>query len=317
MDDALTYARYPFADGSGRDHDRHRPPGDDPRRRRGRGAPRRPALRGAIGREVRRPGRRPPRAGDRRRARRARVRLRARSRSRPATTRSTSRSAATTACETLTVIGPDGRMIAAGFEGLSQQEARAARRRRGSKEHDQLEKRESHPPLGRDLRALPHADRAARLAAVVVPDGGARRARDRGARGAPRPLPPRKPAPLRDRLAARTRPTGASPASSGGATRSRSGPAPTATGRAPGRRRSACAECGSGELEREPDVLDTWFSSALWPFATLGWPAPDARARALLPRRRQRHGARDHPPLGEPDDLLRPLPARRAPVHAT
>jgi valyl-tRNA synthetase len=36
---------------------------------------------------------------------------------------------------------------------------------------------------------------------------------------------------------------------------------------------SACAECGSTELERESDVLDTWFSSALWPFATLGWPA--------------------------------------------
>jgi valyl-tRNA synthetase len=34
----------------------------------------------------------------------------------------------------------------------------------------------------------------------------------------------------------------------------------------------ACATCGSKELERDPDVLDTWFSSALWPFATLGWP---------------------------------------------
>jgi valyl-tRNA synthetase len=34
----------------------------------------------------------------------------------------------------------------------------------------------------------------------------------------------------------------------------------------------ACAECGSAELERDPDVLDTWFSAALWPFATLGWP---------------------------------------------
>ena len=33
-----------------------------------------------------------------------------------------------------------------------------------------------------------------------------------------------------------------------------------------------CADCGSAELERDPDVLDTWFSSALWPFATLGWP---------------------------------------------
>jgi len=42
----------------------------------------------------------------------------------------------------------------------------------------------------------------------------------------------------------------------------------------------ACAECGSSELVRDPDVLDTWFSSALWPFATLGWPddTPDLRA---------------------------------------
>jgi valyl-tRNA synthetase len=35
---------------------------------------------------------------------------------------------------------------------------------------------------------------------------------------------------------------------------------------------SACAECGKTELAQEEDVLDTWFSSALWPFATLGWP---------------------------------------------
>jgi valyl-tRNA synthetase len=34
----------------------------------------------------------------------------------------------------------------------------------------------------------------------------------------------------------------------------------------------ACAECGSAELRQEEDVLDTWFSSALYPFATLGWP---------------------------------------------
>ncbi len=33
-----------------------------------------------------------------------------------------------------------------------------------------------------------------------------------------------------------------------------------------------CAECGSAELRQEEDVLDTWFSSALYPFATLGWP---------------------------------------------
>ena len=34
----------------------------------------------------------------------------------------------------------------------------------------------------------------------------------------------------------------------------------------------ACAECGSGNLEQDPDVLDTWFSSGLWPHSTLGWP---------------------------------------------
>jgi valyl-tRNA synthetase len=34
----------------------------------------------------------------------------------------------------------------------------------------------------------------------------------------------------------------------------------------------ACGDCGSTDLTRETDVLDTWFSSALWPFATLGWP---------------------------------------------
>ena len=34
----------------------------------------------------------------------------------------------------------------------------------------------------------------------------------------------------------------------------------------------ACEKCGSHNIERDPDVLDTWFSSALWPFETLGWP---------------------------------------------
>ena len=34
----------------------------------------------------------------------------------------------------------------------------------------------------------------------------------------------------------------------------------------------ACPECGGRRIVQDPDVLDTWFSSALWPFATLGWP---------------------------------------------
>jgi valyl-tRNA synthetase len=33
-----------------------------------------------------------------------------------------------------------------------------------------------------------------------------------------------------------------------------------------------CAKCGSDEIRQDTDVLDTWFSSALWPFSTMGWP---------------------------------------------
>ncbi len=35
---------------------------------------------------------------------------------------------------------------------------------------------------------------------------------------------------------------------------------------------AACRECGSSKIRQDPDVLDTWFSSGLWPFSTLGWP---------------------------------------------
>ena len=37
-----------------------------------------------------------------------------------------------------------------------------------------------------------------------------------------------------------------------------------------------CEKCGSTHLEQDPDTLDTWFSSALWPFSILGWPDTDA-----------------------------------------
>ena len=45
------------------------------------------------------------------------------------------------------------------------------------------------------------------------------------------------------------------------------------------KRPEGCGECGSEDLRAEEDVLDTWFSSALWPFSTLGWPddTPDLR----------------------------------------
>ena len=35
---------------------------------------------------------------------------------------------------------------------------------------------------------------------------------------------------------------------------------------------TTCTKCGSHHIEQDPDTLDTWFSSALWPFSTLGWP---------------------------------------------
>jgi valyl-tRNA synthetase len=46
---------------------------------------------------------------------------------------------------------------------------------------------------------------------------------------------------------------------------------------------AACEHCGSPELAQSPDVLDTWFSSALWPFATLGWPDDTADLRRFYP----------------------------------
>jgi len=44
-----------------------------------------------------------------------------------------------------------------------------------------------------------------------------------------------------------------------------------------------CAACGSSALQQDPDVLDTWFSSALWPFSTLGWPEDTADLRTFYP----------------------------------
>ncbi|MGI6451331.1 MAG: valine--tRNA ligase [Desulfitobacteriia bacterium] len=44
-----------------------------------------------------------------------------------------------------------------------------------------------------------------------------------------------------------------------------------------------CPKCGSTQLEQDPDVLDTWFSSALWPFSTLGWPEETAELKQFYP----------------------------------
>jgi len=44
-----------------------------------------------------------------------------------------------------------------------------------------------------------------------------------------------------------------------------------------------CPHCGSKDIKRDPDVLDTWFSSWLWPFSTLGWPAKTEDLKKFYP----------------------------------
>ena len=126
-----------------------------------------------------------------------------------------------------------------------------------------------------------------RIEPLVRRSGGARMdelaaPRDRRAEGAARRASTRRASTASRSSRSRRRPTGASRGSSGGVTSCRSGAAPTVTSRSPGRRPTACAECGAGlePAERSQDVLDTWFSSALWPFATLGWPRRRPSSRA-------------------------------------
>lgn len=46
---------------------------------------------------------------------------------------------------------------------------------------------------------------------------------------------------------------------------------------------TSCEKCGSNELVQDEDVLDTWFSSALWPFSTMGWPDETAELKTFYP----------------------------------
>lgn len=46
---------------------------------------------------------------------------------------------------------------------------------------------------------------------------------------------------------------------------------------------SACSHCGSADLKQDEDVLDTWFSSALWPFSTMGWPRETELQKTFYP----------------------------------
>jgi len=44
-----------------------------------------------------------------------------------------------------------------------------------------------------------------------------------------------------------------------------------------------CPDCGGLSLKQDEDVLDTWFSSALWPFSTLGWPEKTKALKTFYP----------------------------------
>jgi valyl-tRNA synthetase len=46
---------------------------------------------------------------------------------------------------------------------------------------------------------------------------------------------------------------------------------------------TSCGKCGSDDLVQDPDVLDTWFSSALWPFSTLSWPDETLELKTFYP----------------------------------
>ncbi len=85
-----------------------------------------------------------------------------------------------------------------------------------------------------------------------------------------------------------------------------------------------CSKCHSRKIRQDADVLDTWFSSALWPFSTLGWPnhTPDFQLflSHLPPRNRLRHpfllgGAHDHvrPGIHRAGALRYRVPARTDP----
>ena len=70
------------------------------------------------------------------------------------------------------------------------------------------------------------------------------------------------------------------------------------------RRPGRGAAAGEG-WQQDPDVLDTWFSSALWPFSTLGWPDDTAGPAHVLPDQRAGHRLRHPVLLGGPDDDVR------------
>ena len=179
------------------------------------------------------------------------------------------------------------------------------------------------PARGAALRPLRHAGAAAALRAVVHAHGAARRARHRrGARG------PRRAA--SEELGEHLLPLDGEHPRLGDLAAALVGPphpglelrdVQRVDRRARGSRRTA-PTAAAPRSRQESDVLDTWFSSALWPFSTMGWPDDTTDAAPLLPDRRALDGARHHLLLGRPHDHdgpplhRRPALPRRLPPSA-
>ena len=223
--------------------------------------------------------------------------------------------------EEISVIGEDGRMTAAAGRAVrGPDDDRGERRRgRGAARRGPDPRRAPLRALGPVLGALRRADRAADLAAVVLPHGRAGGARDRGGRARRGPDRPRE---LQARLpqldagdppVVRLAPALVGPSDPGLVRARRARRWSPRRPSSPARRR---AERGidPDSLRRETDVLDTWFSSALWPFATLGWPEDTPASAGLLPDQLPDHGARDHLPLGRADGDDGDRVRRRDPV---
>ena len=52
-----------------------------------------------------------------------------------------------------------------------------------------------------------------------------------------------------------------------------------------------CPKCNCRQLKQDADVLDTWFSSGLWPFSTLGWPKETPEVKHFYPNHRAGYGS--------------------------
>ena len=272
------------------DHGRHDPSRDDPRRHRGRGPSRRRPLRGPRRAPGADPVRRARRADHRRRGRRPGVRDRRgedhagprprRPRDRPAPRPADAdRSSTTTARSTAT---------GTRYDGLDRYEARAGDRGRprGARRPRRRQRR-TRWSSGAASAATTSSSRGSRRSG----SSGRRRSRD-GALEATRERADADPArAVREDLGAladqhprleRLPPAVVGPPDPGLVL--------------PGRPRDgvvgadgpdACDVCGrpAAELQQDPDIFDTWFSSGLWPFSTLGWPDDTPDLRRFYPTR--------------------------------